>query len=105
MCCGMKSSRGRSPAGENAVTAAGTMFGKPSISRSSYVPSNGRGNPWHSIWTPAGTAAGCTDRPVYTEAKMRFDYIIAGSGIAGLYAALLAREHGSLLVLTKGSMD
>ncbi|MBI4571031.1 MAG: L-aspartate oxidase [Chloroflexi bacterium] len=36
---------------------------------------------------------------------MRYDYIIAGSGIAGLYAALLAREHGSVLVLTKGSIE
>lgn len=36
---------------------------------------------------------------------MRYDYIIAGSGIAGLYAALLAREHGSVLILTKGSVD
>ena len=36
---------------------------------------------------------------------MRYDYIIAGSGIAGLYAALLAREHGTVLVLTKGSID
>ncbi len=35
----------------------------------------------------------------------RYDYIIVGSGIAGLYAALLAREHGSVLVLTKGSVD
>src|SRR3990172_1894080 len=34
-----------------------------------------------------------------------YDYIIAGSGIAGLYAALLAREHGSVLILTKGSID
>jgi L-aspartate oxidase len=34
-----------------------------------------------------------------------FDYIIVGSGIAGLYAALLAREHGSVLILTKGSID
>ena len=34
-----------------------------------------------------------------------FDNIIVGSGIAGLYAALLAREHGSVLVLTKGSID
>ena len=36
---------------------------------------------------------------------MRYDYVIAGSGIAGLYAALLAREHGSVVILTKGSVD
>ena len=35
----------------------------------------------------------------------QYDYIIIGSGIAGLYTALLAREHGSVLILTKGSMD
>lgn len=34
-----------------------------------------------------------------------FDYIIVGSGIAGLYTALLAKEHGSVLILTKGSID
>jgi len=34
-----------------------------------------------------------------------YDYVIVGSGIAGLYAALLAREHGSVLVITKGSID
>jgi L-aspartate oxidase len=34
-----------------------------------------------------------------------YDYLIVGSGIAGLYAALLAREHGSVLVLTKSSID
>ena len=34
-----------------------------------------------------------------------YDYIIVGSGIAGLYAALLAIEQGSVLVLTKGSID
>jgi L-aspartate oxidase len=33
------------------------------------------------------------------------DYVIIGSGIAGLYAALLAKDHGSVLVLTKGSID
>jgi L-aspartate oxidase len=38
-------------------------------------------------------------------AEQPYDYIIIGSGIAGLYAALLAREHGSVLVLTKGSID
>lgn len=34
-----------------------------------------------------------------------YDYVIIGSGIAGLYAAIRAREHGSVLVLTKGSID
>jgi L-aspartate oxidase len=34
-----------------------------------------------------------------------YHYVIVGSGIAGLYAALLAREHGSVLVLTKGSIE
>jgi L-aspartate oxidase len=34
-----------------------------------------------------------------------YDYLIIGSGIAGLYAAILARERGSVLVLTKGSID
>jgi len=35
----------------------------------------------------------------------RYDYIIVGSGIAGLYTALLAKKHGSVLVITKGSID
>ncbi|MBI2887045.1 MAG: L-aspartate oxidase [Chloroflexi bacterium] len=34
-----------------------------------------------------------------------YDYIIIGSGIAGLYTALLAQEHGRVLLLTKGSID
>jgi len=34
-----------------------------------------------------------------------YDYIIIGSGIAGLYTALLARAQGSVLILTKGSID
>jgi len=34
-----------------------------------------------------------------------YDYIIVGSGIAGLYTSLLARERGSVLILTKGSID
>jgi L-aspartate oxidase len=36
---------------------------------------------------------------------MNYDYIIVGSGIAGLYTALLAKESGSVLVLTKGSIE
>jgi L-aspartate oxidase len=34
-----------------------------------------------------------------------YDYIIVGSGIAGLYIALLAIERGTVLVLTKGNID
>jgi L-aspartate oxidase len=34
-----------------------------------------------------------------------YDYIIVGSGIGGLYTALLARENGSVLVITKGSIE
>ncbi|MBE9500936.1 MAG: L-aspartate oxidase [Dehalococcoidia bacterium] len=34
-----------------------------------------------------------------------YNYIIVGSGIAGLYTSLLAREHGTVLILTKGSID
>src|SRR4030042_489638 len=34
-----------------------------------------------------------------------YDYIVVGSGIGGLYTALLAREQGSGLVITKGSID
>jgi len=35
----------------------------------------------------------------------QYDYIVIGSGIAGLYTALLAKEHGSVLLVTKGSID
>ena len=34
-----------------------------------------------------------------------YDYIIIGSGIAGLNTALLAAEHGNVLVVTKGRID
>ncbi|MGD0779585.1 MAG: L-aspartate oxidase [Dehalococcoidales bacterium] len=35
----------------------------------------------------------------------QYDYIVVGSGIGGLYTALLANERGSVLVVTKGSID
>ncbi len=35
----------------------------------------------------------------------QYDYIIVGSGIGGLYTALLAKEQGSVLIITKGSID
>ncbi len=34
-----------------------------------------------------------------------YDYIVIGSGIAGLYSALLAQEHGSVLIMTKEGID
>jgi L-aspartate oxidase len=34
-----------------------------------------------------------------------YDYVIVGSGIAGLYSALLAKEHGSVLIITKGHIE
>jgi L-aspartate oxidase len=34
-----------------------------------------------------------------------YDYVVLGSGIAGLFTALLAREHGSVLIVTKGSIQ
>ena len=34
-----------------------------------------------------------------------YDYFIVGSGIAGLSTALLARQYGSVLIVTKGSID
>jgi L-aspartate oxidase len=35
----------------------------------------------------------------------KYDYIIVGSGIAGLFTALLARQYGSVLLITKGGVD
>jgi L-aspartate oxidase len=35
----------------------------------------------------------------------QYDYIVVGSGIGGLYTALMAKEQGSVLILTKGSID
>ena len=37
--------------------------------------------------------------------KTNYDFIVIGSGIAGLNIALLAQEHGSVLILTKGKID
>ena len=34
-----------------------------------------------------------------------YDYLIIGSGIAGLYTALVARQLGSVAIITKGSID
>ncbi|MBN1374609.1 MAG: L-aspartate oxidase [Dehalococcoidia bacterium] len=34
-----------------------------------------------------------------------YDYIIVGSGIAGLYSALLAKDYGSVLIITKGGIE
>ncbi len=39
------------------------------------------------------------------DGEPRYDYIIIGSGIAGLNTALLAARHGSVLVVTKGRID
>ena len=34
-----------------------------------------------------------------------YDYVIVGSGIAGLFSALLAAEHGKVLVVTKAALE
>ncbi|MBI4307857.1 MAG: L-aspartate oxidase [Chloroflexi bacterium] len=36
---------------------------------------------------------------------LRYDYVIIGSGIAGLYAGLKAQQHGTVLVITKGPLE
>jgi L-aspartate oxidase len=41
----------------------------------------------------------------HSNTVKHYDYIIIGSGIAGLYTALLAKEQGSVLVITKGSIE
>ncbi|MGC9025081.1 MAG: L-aspartate oxidase, partial [Chloroflexia bacterium] len=38
-------------------------------------------------------------------AEVTYDFLIIGSGIAGLYTALLAQEHGRVLVVTKASLE
>ena len=35
----------------------------------------------------------------------RYDFIVVGTGIAGLYTALQTNKHGSTLIITKGSID
>jgi L-aspartate oxidase len=42
---------------------------------------------------------------VKSRASGYYDYIIVGSGIAGLYSALLAKDLGTVLIITKGSID
>ena len=39
------------------------------------------------------------------DITITFDYIVIGSGIAGLYAAHYARQFGSVLILTKGRLS
>jgi len=34
-----------------------------------------------------------------------YDFVVVGSGIAGLYTALLAQEHGTVLVVTKAGLE
>ena len=36
---------------------------------------------------------------------MKYDVIVVGSGLSGLYGALLASRHGNVLVLTKASLE
>ena len=36
--------------------------------------------------------------------RSEYDYLIVGSGIAGLFTAVLAAEHGRVAVVTKGRL-
>jgi L-aspartate oxidase len=42
---------------------------------------------------------------LYLRNMAFYSYVIIGSGIAGLYTALLACEHGNVLIITKGSIE
>ena len=37
--------------------------------------------------------------------KTDYDYIVIGSGIAGMNVALLSQDHGSVLIITKENID
>ncbi len=43
--------------------------------------------------------------PLSSSKVYEYDYVIVGSGIAGLYTALLANQYGKVLILTKGKLD
>ncbi|MBT5775353.1 MAG: FAD-binding protein, partial [Dehalococcoidia bacterium] len=41
-----------------------------------------------------------------TDSPRHYDLLVVGSGIAGLYAAIRAQEHGaSVLLVTKGAIE
>jgi L-aspartate oxidase len=54
-----------------------------------------------------GNSFASSQAKIYTKGMNMdlYDYIIIGSGIAGLYTALLAREQGRVLIITKGSIE
>lgn len=39
------------------------------------------------------------------NSNKNYDFIVVGSGIAGLYISLLAREYGKVLIITKGTIE